>query len=105
MPPAEIGITSQAHIYSAMRRTAHGVRITSALNGDRVSRVAAPAMKRGKFVELHQLMAALLAASDKRSTAMNLACSLQGIATGGLHCPDFAQRRRALFSLAALLLS
>jgi hypothetical protein len=34
---------------------------------------------------------------------MNLACSLQGIAAGGLHCPDFAQRRRALFSLAALL--
>lgn len=79
------------------------MRTTSALNGDRVSRVAAPATRRGKFVELHRLPAELLTASDKRSTAMNLACSLQGIAAGGLHCPDFAQRRRALFSLAALL--
>jgi hypothetical protein len=74
------------------------------VDGDRVSRVVAPAMKRGKFVGLHLLQAALLTASDRRSTAMSLACSLQGIATGGLRCPDFAQRRRALFSLAALLL-
>jgi hypothetical protein len=45
------------------------------------------AMKRGKFVDVTRI----------------LACSLQGMVTGGLHCPDFAQRRRAVFSSAALL--
>jgi hypothetical protein len=40
------------------------------------------AMKRGKFVDVTGI----------------LACSLQGIATGGLHCPGSAQRRRASFS-------
>jgi hypothetical protein len=85
------------------------MRITSALNAIGRAAWPRPARRRGKFVELHQLPAELLTASDKRSTAKNsacslrLACSLQGIAAGGLHCPDFAQRRRALFSLAALL--